>query len=1585
MVAGNDYIDGNGSDNPDQPNIIFGDHGIIVQYVDDPNLPPTLLQKIQTTELSTILEINSAELQNGGDDIIYGDDVTDVLIGGAGNDMIDGREEDDLIFGDNVYLTRMDYEGGIADDGNLLDDILNLRFQTLAGTLMYSRTDRPAEEGFGVETSPGVWEITPDTSGILMVSLDEFGNPIPRDYRDPNGPQWWAEYEIDYAALHNFEIDSGNAGVGSFGNDYIVGGAGNDEIFGQLGNDVIQGDGSIDDAVSAIAHVGAARESMGPEDPIGPLTVVPSFEAASDGEDYIEGGGGCDVIFGGLGQDDLVGGSSTFFSLVDPDMRPDVSDMIFGGSGEQIDRLNESLPDDDTVEVDRHSRDADAIAGDNADIIRIVGTNGVDINPTVDPANPLYVEFNYDNYGGEKIVVRGVSLLDYTPGGPDYKPAEFAPADPGGDDFRAMFGMWAKTDIGGPDEVHGGTGDDFIYLGGGNDIAFGDGDSDDIIGGWGNDWISGGTGIDGVIGDDGRIFTSRNTGLTDDGNVNLKAKDEADRWGNYGTEYAESLYGVYSLLNEDPDARTSQGIVLNEEIYTPGHVQQAMINIEGELAKAVDLTPFDNIEGATLVPVDSADPTTHDPQYADDVIFGGIGDDFIHGGSGDDAIGGGEALLESYAPVIEDDPDPAQGTPIDYLVRTDFTRPYNPGNLLLFGDGDEHWNEPNPVLQRTGEFFLYDEYDPRWVILFNDDGSVWKDDSVDPTTLKHYFLNQLDNEGTDNADPQLDGLVESYVEFEPNGTPIGEEVAVESDGNDVIFGDMGNDWIVGGTGRDHIYGGFGNDLMNADDVLGGPGTSYDTGEFGSADEADAGLNDTPETHLSWEDRVFGGAGLDILIGNTGGDRLIDHLGEFNSYIVPFAPFGVATVSRQVPPQLWDFLSAQAASDGVDLTRTSDTGQTNGDRSRYSNVFDQLGEPYGELGLVTQRDHGFWQDQSGPPTDPQAGNIPGGRRDILRTADFDNRTMDAFSKDVGNFTPTGGQLAISSTTWDDIAAAVYALDDYLPTYYEVLATFNLDKPTGGWKSNGYVIFDYYSDVDFKFAGINVSTNKIEMGYVDETGWHYLVQSNKPVRIKPNQDYQVTVAVNGNNVTVAIAGVNWFTYDYTPRYDALGDPIPLNCGMVGVGMDGSSGRLDNFTVQILPPDWTLDETDDFTPPAEFTRLDVTDGWDEASGTLTGTAGATGPAVQVIDLGATLSANSILEMEVDITTGGTAGFEFDRYDTQDYKFVALDVAGDRVIIGHATRKYGVVIDASFTRDLDPASPHRLKATMQGAGIGVSVDGTPVTSYGFNAALVDGAFGLMAMDGTATFDEVTIRTDDSAFEDLPPEGEFMLAASMQTDPNEVLSDLTYEELDPIIAAAIDRWSDSGLVDADDLSSLHEVTFQITDLSGLALGWTGGQTIVMDVNAAGQGWFVDLTPGDDNEFSDEDGDGVLVASTDTLASGRMDLLTVVMHEIGHVLGFEDLDAEEYPHDLMSGTLATGVRRLNIEVDQSVAAGTDYNLAIPLYNTKAHLWWNWQILSRYSFGSILNEWGLFGIGRACCFEDVWTLYYQETPSNLKIF
>jgi len=50
--------------------------------------------------------------------------------------------------------------------------------------------------------------------------------------------------------------------------------------------------------------------------------------------------GGNDVIFGNLGQDDIIGGSSDLFNLRLPTQRPDGSDLIFGGAGTDISRNN---------------------------------------------------------------------------------------------------------------------------------------------------------------------------------------------------------------------------------------------------------------------------------------------------------------------------------------------------------------------------------------------------------------------------------------------------------------------------------------------------------------------------------------------------------------------------------------------------------------------------------------------------------------------------------------------------------------------------------------------------------------------------------------------------------------------------------------------------------------------------------------------------------------------------------------------------------------------------------------------------------------------------------------------------------------------------------------------------------------------------------------------------------------------------------------------------------------------------------------------------------------------------------------------
>ena len=122
------------------------------------------------------------------------------------------------------------------------------------------------------------------------------------------------------------------------------------------------------------------------------------------------------------------------------------------------------------------------------------------------------------------------------------------------------------------------------------------------------------------------------------------------------------------------------------------------------------------------------------------------------------------------------------------------------------------------------------------------------------------------------------------------------------------------------------------------------------------------------------------------------------------------------------------------------------------------------------------------------------------------------------------------------------------------------------------------------------------------------------------------------------------------------------------------------------------------------------------------------------------------------------------------------------------------------------------------------------------------------------------------------------------------------------ILTAAEQRWAAAGGVQV--LAALAGVTVQVADLPSGMLGEVVGKTILIDRDAAGYGWFVDPTPAKDEEFTPSNQQ---LRAIDPRAVDRIDLLTVVEHELGHVLGLRDLSTST--DDLMSGTLGVGVRR----------------------------------------------------------------------------
>ncbi|MEP4199321.1 MAG: calcium-binding protein [Aliishimia sp.] len=226
----------------------------------------------------------------GGDDVLSGTMVADLIEGYGGNDDLTGLAGDDVMRGfagnDTLYGNRGDDEmhGGDGDDhmegglgademhGDAGDDVL----------LGFSGDDQ-IFGGEGVDTLKG-------GAGADVLEGNEGDDEIVGG--DGNDTLSGQDGE-----------DFMNAGAG---NDVMNGGADNDRMFGGGGNDIMHGDGGDDllkgndgdDMITGGAGDDTISGQVGDDDLSG-----------NAGNDEIMGGGGRDLINAGDGDDQLTGGS----------------------------------------------------------------------------------------------------------------------------------------------------------------------------------------------------------------------------------------------------------------------------------------------------------------------------------------------------------------------------------------------------------------------------------------------------------------------------------------------------------------------------------------------------------------------------------------------------------------------------------------------------------------------------------------------------------------------------------------------------------------------------------------------------------------------------------------------------------------------------------------------------------------------------------------------------------------------------------------------------------------------------------------------------------------------------------------------------------------------------------------------------------------------------------------------------------------------------------------------------------------------------------------------------------------------------
>jgi hypothetical protein len=295
----------------------------------------------------------------------------------------------------------------------------------------------------------------------------------------------------------------------------------------------------------------------------------------------------------------------------------------------------------------------------------------------------------------------------------------------------------------------------------------------------------------------------------------------------------------------------------------------------------------------------------------------------------------------------------------------------------------------------------------------------------------------------------------------------------------------------------------------------------------------------------------------------------------------------------------------------------------------------------------------------------------------------------------------------------------------------------------------------------------------------------------------------------------------------------------------------------------------------------------------------------AAPLYQTGASMGAGSTRVFTISGTISG------ETYDLRAYVGDSSYNHSTTVTIGGAT----MLGTSSLTANTNVASPANM------------YNDTGILFAGSNAFVANGTSITVTLSSTAggwAIDGLDFALDaSSGGTGLPGVAQQAPADGPNTSAAAVPS-LTQSELAPVVNEAIALWSATGLTPAQ-VSLLKNEQYVIQDLSKQGdLGLTGAAAVYLDPTALGYGWYIDASAG--NAAFTPSTYGQLTAVAGSPAAGKMDLLTVVMHEMGHVLGLPDYSAITAPGDLMDQTLDVGTRRMpsTADMDAALAAMLNY-------------------------------------------------------------
>ncbi|MFG1879797.1 hypothetical protein ACGFIV_33690 [Sphaerisporangium sp. NPDC049003] len=800
-----------------------------------------------------------------GDDLILAGAGSNVVDGGKGNDQITSADQYDeqgtsvaIVAGGpgNDYLTVGGAGGWVSGDGHLNPgsrrvgtvEVADWNAEGLPGAPADGPDDGDDRIAAGLGRNRLWGNGGNDTIGVASDSPLAATDPSPRFRAQPSllvgGPGadiltgGSAADEIYTGPQEEFGPDA--PGPADSGPNYVDTGAGDDKVYGSQAVDLVAGR-------SLPGETGR-----------------------------VFGGGGEDVLAGGYGKDEIFGGPGDDWVIAEP------SDV---GEAEGRDdygpaRVVRHLPLPAGVQPS-----AKLLVGGDGDDHLVGGDGGATIFGDRRREEPC--EEAVADGDGRDLVIGGSGKDIVSAGGGD-------------DRVEAGGGQDRVCGERGDDTLYGGADDDFVSGGSGDDTAYGDDGADEVTGGTGDDTLYGGAGDDSVVGETGEdtlfggsgddlvVGGSRTAGKPDgadtlygDAGADRLVGDNGDATGSFDLDGTPEEAGGPDVIHGGDDADTAFGGIGDDEVH----------------GDAGD----DHLEGGN-----GADQVSGEAGE-DELVGGGSGPhpdagDTLLGGDGPDVIAGDNAVLSTSGTATPVAVRPGQlhthrvellsgGSGADVADG-------GAGNDAIFGQGGA-----DRLRGQEGDDYAEGGPGVDWVEGDQGDDDVVGGSHVAADDAADALFGGPGDDVVlgDNGQVRLSGgPARATIRLGSAGKPMtpravtllgggsGDDRISGGSGVDVLWGQGGDDYISGGAQDDYAEGGSGADQIRGDlplsaksaqttsEPLGDPGwkgvasgQAELEGEDATPGQDDLIGGSSQPGADDKGDAIEGGGGADVLLGDNG--------------------------------------------------------------------------------------------------------------------------------------------------------------------------------------------------------------------------------------------------------------------------------------------------------------------------------------------------------------------------------------------------------------------------------------------------------------------------------------------------------------------------------------------------------------------------------------------------------------------------------------------------------------------------------------------------------------------------------------------